>query len=81
MACVSRRSALGGTAGRRRVVTAASQRALSARQWAVRQLIGAVDLTSAISLGERVAADTARLLGVDHPKASVPEAISRGRTN
>ena len=42
-------------------------RELDARSWAVRQLWAAADLTSAIDLGCRVAADSQRVLGAEHP--------------
>jgi tetratricopeptide (TPR) repeat protein len=42
-------------------------RELRARTWGVRQLCAAADLTRAIDLGLRVAADCERVLGVDHP--------------
>ena len=42
-------------------------RELRARSWGVRQLQAAADLTRAIELGLRVAADSERVLGADHP--------------
>ena len=43
-------------------------RELGARSWGVRQLVAAEDLTRAIDLGRRVAADSERVLGPDHPR-------------
>ncbi|HEY6786194.1 MAG TPA: FxSxx-COOH system tetratricopeptide repeat protein [Trebonia sp.] len=48
------------------LVPAALARLLSTRIWAVRQLLGAVDLGRAADLGERVAAACQSLLGADH---------------
>ncbi|MGB9223036.1 FxSxx-COOH system tetratricopeptide repeat protein, partial [Mycobacterium sp.] len=42
-------------------------KALRARSWAVRQLWAAADLSRAIELGLRVAADSERVLGTEHP--------------
>ena len=42
-------------------------KALRARSWAVRQLWAAADLSRAIELGLRVAADSERVLGAEHP--------------
>ncbi|MGO9506380.1 MAG: tetratricopeptide repeat protein [Mycobacterium sp.] len=42
-------------------------RELRARSWAVRQLCTAADLNRAIALGLRVAADSERVLGAEHP--------------
>jgi hypothetical protein len=63
------RGAVGGVRGRRSSVTAPTERALATRQWAVRQLIAAVDLTRAITLAEKVATDAARLFGTHHPES------------
>ena len=44
-----------------------TERLMSLRNWSVRQLTDAVDLSRAISLGVTVLADCERLLGPDHP--------------
>jgi tetratricopeptide (TPR) repeat protein/uncharacterized membrane protein (UPF0136 family) len=45
-----------------------TEQLLAARGWAVRQLRAAADLPPAIDLGRRVATDSDRVLGADHPQ-------------
>src|SRR6185312_6870565 len=43
-------------------------RVLIVRNWAVRQLRAAADLTRAAEIGQRTLADCGRVLGVEHPQ-------------
>jgi tetratricopeptide (TPR) repeat protein len=47
--------------------TNSAVRALRMREWAVRQLLAAADLTRAVDIGRRCLADCERVLGADHP--------------